>query len=432
MAIITNWIKRLEGDDVTPLITEKKKTDRETFLQRYWHLTHDPFSTPTAEIEMHKRLFEPETAAPKRLKQRVEIAPTLSYFVEPKDISLQQLRQPTHHTISIESGQGKTQLALALEASIRGSLTPTLSVTVRLKPQDELDQLSFWQRLNRELATDLFVQLIERYHQFEANLDRATQQALRTYFHRAYRGFARRIRRQLREGEPSEATGLGTWWLIWNRPFVRYASKSVEVMSFIQLLSEPLHKERSSSSPQDLFQQGLQIAHQVGFSHVTIVLDATTDESQNEQLIGRLYELYGCLESNTAVGNSLKVLASPQINSKLILTPTITSGTLSWSIPKLHEIVSNRFRSGGSRYQSLAALSDEQVAPYIDGAIVTAANQSPRRLLQLISHLIDAHIAAGTDDPRLSIKDWQLMCRRWGNAEVTPPPPMWEVAIGRE
>jgi hypothetical protein len=91
---------------------------------------------------------------------------------------------------------------------------------------------------------------------------------------------------------------------------------------------------------------------------------------------------------------------------------------MEWTDDSLRELLAQRFHAAGSHYVGFDALADEELQDQLDALITRAAMGSPRRMLRVISTLIDEHIASPHVTPKFSAQDWdntRLRARQaWG------------------
>lgn len=76
-------------------------------------------------------------------------------------------------------------------------------------------------------------------------------------------------------------------------------------------------------------------------------------------------------------------------------------------------------------------LASEEIVSELSEAILRVANHSPRRLLQVHSLLIEAHVSRDPKDPQITTADWQRLCDLWSYDPPSPIPLMGSATIVR-
>jgi hypothetical protein len=112
--------------------------------------------------------------------------------------------------------------------------------------------------------------------------------------------------------------------------------------------------------------------------------------------------------------------ALQQLTSNLTF-PSVTFIMDPWQSRDFRQLLIERFRVAGSRRVGFDDLAAATMPDSLDQLLFQAAQGSPRRLLQLISALIDAHVARDPHDRFLNPDDWNTMRAHW-SGEIPPPP----------
>jgi hypothetical protein len=96
-----------------------------------------------------------------------------------------------------------------------------------------------------------------------------------------------------------------------------------------------------------------------------------------------------------------------------LISPSF-SAIIRWNRPELLQaLIANRFRSAGSWIRGIEVLASQEIAAELPNQLIKAANQSPRRLLQIVNQLIRVHAERDFSDPTITIDDWQATCASW-------------------
>ena len=145
------------------------------------------------------------------------------------DESLKLLREPRTSFIYGVPGSGKTTLRLALDAYLRQKPDRTLSITYRyfpIKPTAD----HHWHALAKELAVDLFIQIVEQFESFR-NPTPEQIEALRAQI--VVGKLTHLVDRILDNPEPSSLWGLSAYWPSVYRATVRRVASSPAVLDLL-------------------------------------------------------------------------------------------------------------------------------------------------------------------------------------------------------
>jgi hypothetical protein len=105
------------------------------------------------------------------------------------------------------------------------------------------------------------------------------------------------------------------------------------------------------------------------------------------------------------------------------LISPVFSAIMNWSDSQAFiKLIENRFYSAGGWIQGFEVLASEEIVSELTKEILRVADHSPRRLLQLHSLLIDAHVSRDPTDPQITAADWQRMCAMWRYGAPIPTP----------
>jgi hypothetical protein len=114
------------------------------------------------------------------------------------------------------------------------------------------------------------------------------------------------------------------------------------------------------------------------------------------------FKLFLPLELRKDLNETIKSVLPDRLNYALF------DATIHWTPNALRQLLIQRFRAAGSQVISnLDMLADDEFAGGLENLVITAAQGSPRRLLMIVSALIDEHIArkpGGMKFKRLDLK----------------------------
>lgn len=387
-------------------------TPREHYLFHTLHLGNDPFANVSAELDLAVNPSDPLFYL---------------YFVEPDyepydGPLLVQLRKPTPSVIGGEPGSGKTMLRYVLEQLCRTTPDGTLVVSPPLKGGQTLNlESDALQRIISEaIATDMFIQVMDQYHLLSFTPEQT--HSLADYWHASIPGFGRKLRLYLAE-EGSSKEMSAWWWPAWQRAAVRFTRDTPERRQFLERVTTNQDGAPLVSEPDKCIHLGLQLAYVLGFTQLFLLLDLNNMAEVNAvtQIIANLHRANPILAiyPKYFVPATIYTRTTTRLQSTF-LPSTIFSGIITWSSPeKLVSLVASRWRAGRSWVRDFDTLASQEISGKLQSALVTAAYASPRRLLQLINSLIEAHANRAPDEPLITAVDWQQMCRTWSYGD--PP-----------
>lgn len=381
-------------------------------------LANDPFATPVAEQELKIE----------------EIPPRFySYFTSPAFANLPQnqdvfqtLRAANHAFIFGAPGTGKTTLRLMLEADCRTRPDHTLVVTYNLG-EDIAQPLSpeqHWRRLARTFAIDLFIQVVE---QFDPSLETTSEQTntLRQILYLSECHLSRVVDRILENPLPNSRAGLGAYWSLVNRPAVRFVSSPKQLLDLLQS-AKPAFPCPPPTDGIQLVRTGWDIAKLWGFKQAIVLVDGVDARKRTVEWMMALIEpLVQSLEHWSEKEIFFKFfltteLEKPLQDSLADLHLKYIRDRITWDEDSLRNLLRERFKVADSRKDGLGDVAGEGLEDKLDDLILESAKGSPRRMLQIISALIDAHIARAPKEDKFTILDWENMRRDWA---FEPPPP---------
>ncbi len=380
-------------------------------LLKYFGLTHDPFETPVAEQEL----------------ARVQDI-FYTYYSPPasQEEFIARLRAPNHAFVFGVPGSGKSTLRLMVDADCRTVMDGTLPITYLLGEdiQRPLSLPEHGQRLSQAFAVDLTLAIIEQFNPLKPAPSQEQIQALQEQVQaggRPLRRLLQTVLRKIKGEEDIDSTwGLSKDWHIIGKAPVKYVSGSAELGELIAaLLSETTH----SSAPigWETFWKGLQTARLWHFTRFLLLVDEVdarqrkTDEMA--RLAAPLLESLSQMEDQQVWG---KFFLPPELRknirsilrerySKDLNSPPFLSIMMKWDEYALRQLLIRRLRAArpasGVPYTGLDNLATAGLN--LDAKVLQAAEGSPRRLLSIVSDLIDVHTRRAPDSPFLSQQDWE-------------------------
>ncbi len=394
---------------------ETAENPREAYLMSIG-FRRDPFVLAVAEQEygfgdglrLNGHVGSDGTALTAR---RSELFSPLAYYVDPhprgrRPVTLETLCAPGHVFVFGAAGQGKTTLRLAAEARVRGEARRTLIVTyllrhdaARLTTLDgHLDAMA------EALTVDLFVQVVEK---FEAAPPPSADQTGRLGALIGH--YARQLKELVKDlidnDEPSPVWGYGKLWRSLNRPVIRPVSRSPRLRAWLVDLGEELEPASSllvERPARARWEFALHTARLWGFGDVLVGIDGVDTQERD---VAKMYALVAPLVAALAAFSLEKVYlkgffpieVEERVTEQVAAEPARTDVTLirlRWSRTRLRQLLGARFQAGGSRRYGFDHLVEPALRPDFDDRLVREAKGSPRRLLELVSRLIQTHGSA--------------------------------------
>jgi len=402
---------------------------RKRYLLQTLELTHDPFADPRAEQEIQTR----------------EKAPFFyDYLIDPplpdsNKTLLEALHEANHALIWGERGTGKTTLRYMVDEDCRAYYQQTLSVTYDLSkrfPQPP-DADTHWHALAEELAVDLFIQVVESLYAIRGVNDPTPKQKehLSRQMALVWPRLERTIDVMLRDNLSDREKGLADFWPALHRPPIRYIEPTPKRLNLIKDCLPSAPAGTSHLSGRELLAAGLEAAAVWGFERIIILVDGVDgDIRPPETMPALIAPLLDALPTWPLKFPSFYFFLTPELENPLTeafqnkfnaLTTPPLSFKMKWERQTLQNLLHQRLRAAGSRAYGLGGLAAQDIAPTLDEALITAAQGSPRRLLQIVRALIDAHAAHNADGRYFERRDWELMRHqdRWPY-RFPPPPPL--------
>ncbi len=401
------------------VVAESANSARQDYLFKTLHLDHDPFplTIPSAERELKEK---PDGDDPH----------FFSYFVDLPDFNdLQSLRSKLSRNENFIiyglAGHGKTTLRFHTEAIIRHSTDPILVVSLDANPQKLKNDKTSQSALNEALATDFFIQLIERFSDPLAAIPAELQEDLKSFWHTYIPNFGRTLRILLRDPSLSRFTGMAAWW---PRRFERFVVRNIPLTTererFLLWVSKSLPPRREVVPS---LCQLLETITQSGFQTIYWLIDtASSGDAQNDLKRVKIIESWltnlQTLPTNI-IPFSLKLFlpaefqkTSPNFIHQLeenLLQNSTQSAIIKWNESLLQQLIKERFLSARSHIKSLNQIAGHEFGVQLEQAVIQSANNSPRHLVRLISLLLDIHANKACQERWLTHEDWLLLRQAW-------------------
>lgn len=397
-------------------------TSRQVYLLETLKLSHDPFATPVAEQELHRR---------------GQSTHFFSYYTDPAPAAAgwplrDALQESRSAFVFGPPGSGKTTLRYTLEADCRAQSRRTLVVSYELSHHipKPLTPDEHWRQLAEELAVDLFIQVIEQFNALNTPPTEAQRHAWRDQMARVWPRLQRVARLILDETDLKG--GLESFWRMLGRPAISYIEPSTQLRELLHscLPLDNAEITRPETGEEALL-TGLHAARLWGFRQMFVLVDGVdASHRDTEYMVALVEPLLKTLASWHSQSIFFKFFLPVELQEamparlgaplgRLPFSPFET--IMTWSDDALQQLLAQRFRSAGSYRTGFDELADTRLAGQLDGALVQAASGSPRRLLQVVNSLIDAH--AGRDPRQLQIEqnDWNQMRKHWRYDPPAPP-----------
>jgi hypothetical protein len=408
---------------------EEAENARRYFLHQIG-LKWDPFIMPVSEQELAFSGLVSKEQLTHSLSE--DIFP-LAYFVpppnpvNPEQSLLSNLRQKGTAFVFGAPGSGKTSLRLALEASCRRVPDKTLAVSYLLG-QDVAGVLTLdahLKRLSQQLAMDAFIQVAEQYKPGIDILDEDQRQALAELIRIGGRPLQRLAERLISEPKPEGLWGLAERWRSVGRLPVRHVSYSSDLLALIKQAMSKI--PATAPVPEGAaFSVGLTAAKQWGFQKVLVLVDGVDNWWREPD---KILALIAPLLQKTAEWQNGRIYCKyflPKDLQKLVeafvdqnsiqFIPEPLLAILTWDKKALRRLLAVRFRAAGSRRINLDDLAGIELADKLDELLLTEAHGSPRRLLQLVSALIDVHVLNLVKGGGVKAKEHLITQEEWTQA----------------
>jgi hypothetical protein len=209
----------------------------------------------------------------------------------------------------------------------------------------------------------------------------------------------------------ADGTPLNTFWPGLGRWGVRSASW---VGPAVRTFAAELLALRLPPSSLPTLSQSVLAVHSLGFERIFLLIDSVDASDRTVPLMVHMLEPFFALAQVQPSLLYLKLFAPPEIltpPSRLLdqlpaLSP-LDVVHLDWTEQRLEAALLRRLHAAGADVESSTSLFVPHDAARLYSELRTAAAGSPRRLFHFISLMIEAHLAAGNQQPGLSYEDWQ-------------------------
>lgn len=400
---------------------------RAVYLQDRLGLNFDPFAVSVAEQELK---------ADQNLDLSEESPRFFAYFCQPRlvvpdggELDFNQLRARQHTLIYGLPGAGKTTFRINLDADCRTVLDQTFAVHYLLG-QDLSGPITaeeHGERLARAMARDLFVQILEQYLPVEEVSARQLA-ALRLFLDLGGKVLDRLVSQILKEPQPVGYAGLADHWRAVGRIPVRYTTASASLLHILRKVQKMPAVLPDNLQGWDKVWAARQAAAAWQVEAVLVLVDGVDAVRRQpvemmpylEPLLAKLVAMEGHqIYAKFFIPSDL----APLIDDWLSINPpdlkfSLQKATIVWTEEGLKRMLQKRFSAAGSRYKGFNELAQGELMGQLDNLILSEAQGSPRRLLWLVSNLINAHVASQPDQLKIDNTDWSLM-HELGSALLT-------------
>jgi hypothetical protein len=401
---------------------------RLVYLRDVLGLSHDPFAAPVAEQELKRTGLKPYF---------------FSYYTNPLSMVfdkplIETLRQKRSGLIFGQPGSGKTTLRYTLEAECRSVYDRTLVVSYEPGDRKKFPRTAdaHWRQIAEELAIDLFIQVVEWLDTFGAPTPAQkkhlqTQMALVWKERQLARTVALLLAADFTRNYPDN--DVSQLWPRLNRASVQHVNRSAKIVNLLKEMIPASVGIGANRSGEELLLEGVAAAKAWGFEKVFLLvdgIDAYRHEVKEmlpiiEPLLDNFadwqhQQLFFYLFLTEELEPYLRESHCDDFNNMGLTFPPICL-TLEWDEETLIELLHRRLQAADSRLPGFDALTGADFKFSLDGALVEAAQHSPRRLLKVVSALIDAHAQNQANALLITPQDWQRMQESWPNGSPLPP-----------
>lgn len=402
---------------------------RLVYLKEVLGLSHDPFAAPVAEQELKRAEGKPYF---------------FSYYTNPLSMVfdkplLETLRQKRSGLIFGRPGSGKTTLRYTLEAECRTVYDRTLVVSYEPGDRKKFPRTAdaHWRQIAEELAIDLFIQVIELLDTFgpptpEQKKLLQAQMALVWKKRQLSRTVALLTADDFPRNYPdNDASQL---WPRLNRTSVQHINRSAKIVTLLQEIMPPDTETAVNFSGRELLLAGIAAAKAWGFEKIFLLTDGIDAYRRDAQEMLSLIQpmldnfaywqnqqLFFYLFLTPELESSLRENYCDDFNNMGLTFPPICL-TLEWDEKSLLELLHRRLQAADSRLPGFDALTGANFKFSLENALIEAAQHSPRRLLKIVSALIDAHAQNQATALLITPQDWQRMQESWHNGSPLLPP----------
>jgi hypothetical protein len=355
---------------------------------------------------------------------------------------IDRLQEQRHTFVFADYGMGKTATWRALEYLLRMARVEQPTLVVRYTPRLPADRADLpdsaadtLRELAAEMVVDLLVQSLERSHDRfpRSGPPSPAQQDLLSRLYGAAPGLLRRAIRELADGASDRPT---TWAAL--RPNILLRTVDPAWREWLRALVTPLPR-RSGAAMR--WEELSDAALQLGFVCTFLLVDAVDERSieiqrQMSVLAPIIDRLKPFEQARMFVKGFLPQELEPILKHELQdrfegLTAQPELATIARRTPEhLYQILDQRLSvaaASSSSFKSLDWFRSDEIDESIQERIIALADGSPRRLIQLVSLLLDEHSTHGYRKNRqieLDIADWQhFLAKAAAQYPSAAPPP---------
>lgn len=384
-------------------------------IGNYFRWRFDPFTRPFTENEFAR------FAEPQRTEKGIPSTfSPVNYYVDPvyetrrAGWTLSDLRRPEPTIIFGEYGTGKSMLRLALEVTVRGRYDGSLTVTYKPTERHEIgpgtadvSPDSHLRAITRELALDLFIQIVERFNVAAPPPTPEQNRKLCDLLGR----LDYRTRSQINDlivkiTDPNQTAPDSLWGYAesWPQRFGRirvnavHRSLELEVWmkQLIALRDEPgqFHLPGRETGREQL-DEALAVARLWGFERALVLVDNVDDHQMEPAAVWSLARALVADATGLAEqGLFLKLFLPASLEARVAEEPSagaIHTLRLQWNERRLRKLLHERFRAAGTYRRDFGDLAEPGLDD-LDEQLLAAADGSPRRLIRLVDEMFHAYV----------------------------------------
>ena len=221
----------------------------------------------------------------------------------------------------------------------------------------------------------------------------------------------------LEQSTPDPIWGISKDWNIIGKAPVKYVGGSDKLRKLLKKLSIKIEPETPAGWVD--FWKGINAAREWGFTRFLVMLDGVDIKQRTpETMMGLIKPLLDMLHKTESDDVFIKLFLPLELTEWVEdylkshdrdLYSSAFSPIIEWDDKTLRQLLAQRFRAAssrsGPRYTGLDSLAIPNLN--LDENVIRVAKGSPRRLLRIISDLIDIHVARDSDSFRFSQEDWE-------------------------
>lgn len=390
---------------------------RSHFLRAHG-LGHDPFSTAVAEYELYAD----------------GLSHLFSYLI-PLNTLYTADRSPaagpsllTNTVIYGGVGSGKTALRFQTEALNRIARNRTLVTSyVFDDTAPDVSMAALIVQLAASLTTDLFIQLVEQFNPPLLPIEPAMVASVSALLWESS-SIQPAIRDRILAVSAGDGADLSVCWPLLRRPAVVSVPLSSGLRDLIRdcLAVSPAVK---ANDQDDLLTRAMEVVKLWGYKHVVVLVDLgpncnLTDDHTSARIQGLLQIIDRYRLSPLRFRLFMPSSFSPWLRKGLTAFDgdgAFEERHIFWTHTQLRAALAQRFRASGTRGEGLYTLADDQLAPMLDDIVIESAKGSPRRMIELVGALLNAHLMRGHTARPINRQTWRHLRHSW-NGYLPPLP----------